>query len=367
MNKLYIQDRETHEITQRQITAEGFMRVPGRVAKTGTQQYLRKELGLDGNPNETVTVYRPPEEVFHADSLATYHLADITLTHPMELVNAKNYKSVVAGVTDGAGRQDGDFVVADLIVKDGATIKAIEAGTVELSAGYTAEYFDEKGVAPDGTPYDYVQRDIRINHVALVPSARAGRQARLFDNNPKEKTMKTVVLDSGRTVEIQDEAVAHLVTDAIERLTKTAGEAKADSDRKQAKIDALEEEATKKKSETADSVIAERLAQITEVKDRAKEIEASYVADSIDPVAIMRGVLATTRATVDWSAKSDEYVRASFDLAHENAKAGVSAKSEAQRRQIAADAASGVTQTTDAKQTPHQAYAARFITPKAGA
>lgn len=377
MNKLYIQDRQTYQVTQRVYTDEGFLRVPGRVAKTGTQEYLRRELGLEGNPNETVVVYRPEEEVFNENSLSTFDGADITVSHPSELVNAKNFKATSVGVVRGTGRRDGDFVVADLIVKDEAAIKSIEAGTSELSAGYTAEYFDEKGVAPNGVSYDYVQRDIRINHVALVPTARAGRQARLFDEKPHPKgtTMKSVVLDSGRSVEFQDEAIAALVSESIERLIKTADaakesekEAKDEAEREKARADAAEEEAAKKKGETADSVIAERIAQITEVKDKAKEIEASYVADGIDTMAIMRGVMSNVRPTKDWAAQSDEYVRASFDLAHENAKAGVSDKSAAQKRQIAADGAADLTLVAgDSKKTPHQLYKERMLNQKSGA
>jgi len=243
----------------------------------------------------------------------------------------------------GAGRQDGDFVVVDLTVKDAKAIKQVEEGLVELSAGYTAEYYDEKGVAPDGTPYDYVQRDIKINHVALVPTARAGRQARLFDTNPKVIIMTTIVLDSGRNVEIEDAAVAMLVTDSIARLQKVIDEAKADSEKKQAKIDAMEEEAEKKKGETADAIIAQRLAALADVTGKAKVIDAEYTSDSVDATVIMRGVLTKARPTVDWAAKSDDYVLASFDMAHEGAKDKKPSNAQ-QLSQLSQDAASGAIQ-----------------------
>lgn len=353
MNRLYIQDRITYKAeSQREFTPEGYLKVPGRVAKSGTQEYLRRELGLDGNPNEIVVVYRPPEEVFSEKSLASYDGIDLTILHPKELVNAKNHKEVSVGIVKGSGRRDGDYVVVDMIFKNEEAIsKIIRDGYVEQSGGYTAEYVAMDGVDPEsGIAYKYVQRDILMNHVASLPvnTARAGRKARLFDQShkPKGNTMNKVTLDSGRTVEIQDEAVALLVTDAIERFqktidaaTKAKDEAVAESEKKQAKIDAMEEEAEKKKGETSDSIIAARIAQITEVKDKAKEIDAAYTADSIDPVAIMRGVLAVTRSTIDWKEKSDDYVSAAFDMAHESAKSGASSKSAEQKRQLAKDAA----------------------------
>ena len=378
--KIFVQDRVSFKTPQtaREYSAEGFLKVPGRVAKTGVQTYTRRELGLDGNPGDTVVVYRPESEVFSEDSLASYDGIDLTILHPKELVNTKNYKETSVGVVRGKGRRDGDFVVVDMIFKDAEAIARVEQdGYVELSGGYTAEYVAMDGIAPCGTAYQYEQHGILMNHVASLPvnSARAGRKARLFDqlHQPEGIKMKTVTLDSGRTVEIQDEAVALLVTDAIERLKEslkvtqaTADEAKADSERKQAKIDAMEEENEKKKGETSDSVIASRIAEITAVTDKAKEIESAYVADSIDPVAIMRGVLTTARPTVDWAAKSDEYVSAAFDMAHENAKAGVSGKSAAQQRQIAADAANGIQQPTgDAKPTAYSAYKDRMTNTQA--
>src|SRR5690606_20402777 len=141
-------------------------------------------------------------------SLASFDGADITLMHPDELVNAKNYKKTSVGIIRGPGRQDGDFVVADHLIKDADAIQAVEErGYVELSAGYTAVYEHAPGTTDDGTEYHYVQRNIHINHAALLPTgaARAGRQARIFDRKPKGNTMSKITLDSGRSVEVQDE------------------------------------------------------------------------------------------------------------------------------------------------------------------
>lgn len=365
MTRLFIQDRQTYKTSQREYTDEGFLRVPGRVAKTGTQQYLRKELGLDGNPNEIVTVYRPPEEVFSADSLATYNAADITVLHPKKLVDSTTFKDTTAGVVASQGRQDGDFVVCDLIVKDAQAIKQIESGLVELSAGYTAEYHHEPGVTADGVEYEYVQRDIRINHIAIVPTARAGRQARIFDNQAQGKAMKVVVLDAGRKVEIQDEAVATLVEDSISRLqaaldaaNKAKDEAEAEAEKQKAKADAKEEEAEEAKKMATDAAISARIAEIVAVKDKAAVIDSTYTADGVDTMAIMRGVLASVRPTIDWASKSDAYVQAAFDMAHETAKEGGSVKNADQLRKIAADAAAGA---PTAKQTSvRDQYVARF-------
>lgn len=355
MKNLYIEDRQTYKVSHREYTDEGFLRVPANVAKTGIQQYLRKELGLDGDPNDVVNVYRPEDQVFSDASLNTYALADVTYLHPPKLVSADSYKSVVAGVVASAGRRDGDFVVADLLIKDAQAIKKVESGVVEVSAGYTATYDQEDGVAPCGTPYQYVQRDIKINHVAIVPLARAGRQARIFDNKPEGKTMHKVTLDSGRSVEIQDEAVALLVTDAMERLQKEATDAKNQLQAKQAVIDSQAEEITNLKADSAEDKIKARVAEIAQVTADALVIKADYVSDSLEPVEIQRGVLAAVSPNRDFSDKEPSYIQAAFDMALEHAKASPEARNAAQLKNLAADGAKLVTK--DSEKPKEDAYA----------
>src|SRR5690625_7431413 len=113
MKTIFVQDKATFKTTARSYDDCGFLHVPGRVSKTGTQQYLRKELGLGGDPNAVVTVYRPADEVFNQDSLASFDGADVTVMHPGELDHATNYRKTSVGLIRGAGRPDGDFVTAD--------------------------------------------------------------------------------------------------------------------------------------------------------------------------------------------------------------------------------------------------------------
>src|SRR5690625_3143398 len=182
MKTIFVQDKATFKTTARSYDEAGFLHVPGRVSRTGTQQYLRKELGLDGDPNAVVTVYRPADEVFSQDSLASFDGADVTVMHPGELVNAKNYRKTSVSLIQGAGRPDGDVVTSDMLIMDAGAIKMVEdRGIVEQSAAYTAEYEEAKGTTVDGTEYDSFKLTIRINHAALsrAGAARAGRQSRI--------------------------------------------------------------------------------------------------------------------------------------------------------------------------------------------
>lgn len=314
--QITVNDRASYAVqSSRVFTDEGFLCVPGRVSRTGIQQYLARELNLDGDPNRIVNVYRPEDEVFRDESLSSFDGSDITIEHPDALVNSKNYSKTSVGVVRGAARRDGEFTVCDLVVKDQRAIDAISRGKCELSAGYTAIYDQVPGIAPDGTPYEFVQRDIKVNHVALVDRARAGNNARIFDHSQEKHIVHKIVLDSGRSVEVQDEATALLVSDTIERLTQRVADAEAKADKAEAEKEAMEEELETEKSKSCDSAIAERVAAIATVTAAAKRVVGdSFACKSMDTVEIMRTALAAKRPKLDWADKSAAYVQAAFDM-----------------------------------------------------
>ena len=314
--QITVNDRASYAVqSSRVFTDEGFLCVPGRVSRTGIQQYLARELNLDGDPNRIVNVYRPEDEVFKDESLASFDGSDITIEHPDALVNSKNYSKTSVGVVRGAARRDGEFTMCDLIVKDRRAIDAISRGKCELSAGYTAIYDKVPGIASDGTPYEFVQRDIKVNHVALVDRARAGNNARIFDHSQEKHIVHKIVLDSGRSVEVQDEATALLVSDTIERLTQRVTDAEAKADAAMAEKEMMAEELETEKSKSCDSAIRERVAAIATVTAAAKRVVGdAFSCESMDTVEIMRTALAAKRPKLDWSDKSAAYVQAAFDM-----------------------------------------------------
>ena len=181
---MIVRDRETHSISKREFTDQGYLRVPGKIARSGVQYYTARELDLtDRQPGEMVAVYRPPDEVFSDESLASYADVDTTMDHPHSFVSAESHKRHSVGhVTDRAKRV-GDHVEAPIILKDKGAIARAEAGRVALSAGYKADLLPERGTTTDGEPYEFVQRNIRVNHIALVDNGRAGHEARLYDSD----------------------------------------------------------------------------------------------------------------------------------------------------------------------------------------
>lgn len=305
-------DRIGYNITQREYTDEGFLRVPGRVAKAdNVQEYYAKELGItDGDPLQIIRVFRPSSEVFNPESLDSYMGADVTDDHPSQIVDTDTYNAVSRGVSVSRGRQDGDFVVCDLIIKDKKTIKAVESGKVQLSAGYTADYEKSPGVSPAGQSYDYIQRNIKINHVALVDRARAGGQARLFDNKGDHK-MPIVTLDKGRIVTLDNEANAALISDHIGRLNELIELQSTTITDSEKTIDTLTKQ-------TSDASITKRVATIVTTMDTARYIAGkSFACDSVDVVEIQRSALtAIGRKNLD--GKNASYIQGVFDAEKES-------------------------------------------------
>lgn len=158
---------------------DGSLLADARIARTGIQTYLGSEVG---KPDMAmVRVYRPGSEVFSEDTLKSAAHRPVTNDHPTELVTADNWRQHAVGQTGDEITGEGIFIRVPLMVSDGATIADIEAGKRELSAGYTCDLAFEPGTTPSGEAYDAIQKNIRINHVAIVQRGRAGTQVRIGD------------------------------------------------------------------------------------------------------------------------------------------------------------------------------------------
>ena len=163
-------------------TPEGYLVCLGvPICRTGTQVYRGSEIGLSSD--EMVEVYRPPAEVLHPKTSASAEGKPLTDQHPGTFLNSFNAgaysKGHVQHVRRGAQLPDGEWpLVADLVVTDRNLIEKIERGVREVSCGYDCKYVQLK----DGS---YAQQKIRINHVAVVPTGRAGSDIRILDEGKK--------------------------------------------------------------------------------------------------------------------------------------------------------------------------------------
>lgn len=162
-------------------TEEGYLIDHPIVTSVGIFEYTNP----DGSTRREL---RLPEDVFAPESLASYKGKPIIITHDAGYVSKDNVEDETIGTILSAGYQDGDNVRAEIIIHNTDAMK--QSGLRELSLGYNLRLEETPGVW-EGQPYDAIQRDIVINHLALVGQARAGEQARLnIDARESTNTLK---------------------------------------------------------------------------------------------------------------------------------------------------------------------------------
>lgn len=161
-------------------TEEGYLKDQPILTSTGIFEYA--------NPDGSIRrELRLPEDVFDPESLASFEGKPIIVTHDAGLVNKDNVHEYQIGTILSEGFRDGQDVKAKIIIHDTAEMK--KSGLKELSLGYSLDLDETSGVW-NGRHYDAIQRNIRINHLALVGEARAGEQARLNIDSKDGITLK---------------------------------------------------------------------------------------------------------------------------------------------------------------------------------
>lgn len=307
-------------------TDEGFLVDSPIVARVGIQEYRR----ADGTIRREL---RLPQEVFAPEALASAKAKPITLDHKIPTVTAKNANRVTIGTILSEGRQDGEGERMDIVIHSPDAI----GDRRELSLGYTAHVDETPGVDPTYGPYDAIQRNIRVNHLSVVKSARAGKIARLnldgnededFFNQQEQTTMTTVKvkLDNGIEYDAAPEVsveLAKLRSDASDAKSKLDA-VTAQRDTLQAKVDAQKDEIEKAKAQgRADAL--ERLS----LEATATKFKVDHK-DKTDR-EVKEAVIKAVRKDADLKDKSDVYVDAAFDMAVESAPAKAM---ESQRRAV---------------------------------
>jgi hypothetical protein len=273
-------------ITGSETTDEGYLRVWCRAARVGTQLYKR----ADGSQ---VREYRPPEEVSSPESLSTFGMKPATWGHPPVLLDSANTKQFQVGYSGSQVRYNDGFVEVALVVTDQDAIEKIKRkDATEVSAGYKVDFDPTPGITPEGESYDGVQRNIRVNHIAIVPRGRAGPEVRLlmdrmdaadavaFDPalqpcTPASPVMASVKLD-GLEIDLPAEAASAVQSFArdmerqLKSVTTERDQLATKLDAQQEEIDALAYE--KEAAEGRADALEER---VTELEDGSARVDTA--------------------------------------------------------------------------------------------
>lgn len=163
-------------------TDEGYLVDCPVVTTTGIFEYK----GQNGKIKREL---RLPEHVFDPDSLASYLGKPIIITHEGGAIDKDNVSKESIGTILSEGYQDGDTVRCKIVIHDTNLME--RSGLKELSLGYDQDDINESGEY-EGEPYDIIQSNIRINHLALVFKARAGPEAHLNIDGKETPTIETL-------------------------------------------------------------------------------------------------------------------------------------------------------------------------------
>lgn len=320
-----VRERLTLDQTGRTTTSAGFAVVSACVARTGVQEY-HNIMDDNGVLRPSLTVWRPEEEVMREDSLQSFAHKAVTDNHPPVLVDASNWRQYARGVAGGEIARDGDLVRVTLGLMDAEVINAVDAGKRELSAGYTCDLEFVDGVTPSGEKYGAIQRNIRINHIAVVDKGRAGPKCRIVDNHSKPETtesentmtLRTVLVD-GLPVEVTP-AGAQVIATLQARLTDAATALDTATTEHTTRVTALDKELGTKDAEIAklmaDAMTPAKLDKL--VADRATVIAKAKTFGDVKVEGrtngeIRRAAVATKLGDAAIANRSEDYVEAMFD------------------------------------------------------
>lgn len=306
MAKVLRVDFASEKLPSPTILTDGSLRVSARISRTGVLVYHLQD-------GKEWREYRPPEEVFSQASLESWDDLAVTALHPSEPVGPSNWGLVAKGHVDDPTR-DGSFLAATCVVKDAATIQAIQEGKlVEVSCGYFMDIDLTPGVSPEGETYDAIQRNIVGNHVALGPIdwGRAGNDVRLYADS------KDIVRGDSKMVRTDDypkdmaQEIQNPTATATEKVVPFAEYEKVVAERDALKVaTATAESKVTEVTNSVDSIVAKRVSNIA----AALKVKPTLDTSKSDR-EIMIEAIKVSDPTFSADGKSEDYLRARVDTA----------------------------------------------------
>ncbi|MGE7132649.1 DUF2213 domain-containing protein [Lysinibacillus xylanilyticus] len=314
-----LQRYDTSYIKDYMETPEGYLTVNVPITRPGVFPYQRQ----DGTVQMEAKL---PEDIFSDRTIYSARSKPVTDGHPDVPVTVDNYQSYAKGMSHTDSRVEDFKLYISLTVTDKALIEKIHDGYNEISIGFLSDVVAESGTY-NGDQYEYVQRNVEINHIAIVEKGRAGPEVAIRSDSDAwqidEKGGNTEMVKikiEGTEYEV-DPAVKTYI-DALKAKEETA-KVKGDSvDTLQGRYDALEVKLQNTEQELekakAKQVSADELDKKVEKRVVLISTAKPLLGDSFDFAGktereIKEAVISTAKAEFKGDGKSDDYINAFFD------------------------------------------------------
>ncbi|WP_088005612.1 DUF2213 domain-containing protein [Indiicoccus explosivorum] len=311
-----------------QETSEGYLTVDTPITRPGVFPYQRQ----DGTIQMEAKL---PDDVFSDLTIRSARSKAVTDGHPNEPVTLANHMQYAKGLSHTDSRVENGMLFVSLTVTDAGLIDKIRNGDQrEISIGFLSDVVSEGGTYR-GDQYEYVQRNIDINHIAIVEQGRAGPDVSIRNDssawqietkNEGGSKMPTYKID-GKDYEVDPVVKARL--DALEAQKDSAENKAKDYDKLQGRYDSLESDYNQakadleeaKKSNLSEDELDKKVQGRVELVSGAK----AFLGDEFDfsgkkEREIKEAVIQKVKPDFKGDGKSDEYINAFYDATVERSK-----------------------------------------------
>lgn len=280
-------------------TPEGFLEGYAIATRTGVFSYRR----ADGSIQREL---RTDEEVFNQDAIDSFKMKPITNDHPEDMVNIDNASELSVGMTGQEIKKIDNYLAPFIKITDKKAVQDAKSGKRGMSFGYKVKLVKKDGVYK-GEKYDYVQTNIRGNHLALVYEGRAGEKAKLrldsqdaicvFNNNFNDNLkMKKIRLD-GKEFEVSEEVASKI--DSIEAENTSLKKDKEDLEKSKSELQSK-----------LDTVTGEKDSIQVKLDEELKKDHAGDIAKKVqERIALEKKASEFFKADEDFSKLSDKEIK----------------------------------------------------------
>lgn len=317
-------------VSKREYTKEGYLVIRDTpLGRVGILKYkpgdFAKRIPKHIAEKDVIKVLRSPDELFDNNSVVSHEAKPITIKHPPKWVDSNTYQITSHGHSGDKIRVDGDFIRGDLYVTSKDAIEYVEKIGDQISPGYDT-FIEWTPGTYNGEEYDGIQRDILVNHFAIVKRARGGDKMKLEDEHMGEENVKTskIRLNDELTVEIEKEQADKVtrffesIQDSMDTLKEKSKTLKAEKESvlKELEILKAERDATQAQIESlkervSDSAIEAAVKERQAVVSAAKLLNPNVKTEGKSIRDIKISALENLMDGLD--DETDDYINASFE------------------------------------------------------